>query len=235
MDEAPWVYATDVVRVFPDHAGSVIWFSEPLPYRETRLTQDLVALLEDWEGQYYAALDPDLRWRPSVSLHDFSARGLDLARAVSTELGPSFAVEYRSFEDREALPGFAASIRPRTPLQRPRSSNAPSEPEPTGRRLAPAWLQVRTLRLGGTREASAPARSSGRTNAGLINLIVRSATGSGSGSVLVERNGLTSKMQPRTSPNARCRCVVLLGPRCSRICIGARGGRRKEARSAAVA
>jgi hypothetical protein len=103
MDETPWVYATDVVRVFPDHAGSVIWFSEPLPYAETRLTPNLVAQLEEWERQYYAALDANFRWRPSVSLHDFSARGLELARAVSVELGPCFAVEYRSFEDRKAV------------------------------------------------------------------------------------------------------------------------------------
>jgi hypothetical protein len=103
MEETPWVYATDVVRVFPDHAGSVIWFSEPLPYAETRLTPDLIAQLEDWEAQYYAALDADLRWRPSVSLHGFSARGLELARGVSVELGPCFAVEYRSFEDRKAV------------------------------------------------------------------------------------------------------------------------------------
>lgn len=103
MDETPWVYATDVVRVFPDHAGSVIWFSEPLPYAETHLTPDLIAQLEDWERQYYAALDADLRWCPSASLHYFSARGLELARAVSVELGPRLAVEYRSFEDREAV------------------------------------------------------------------------------------------------------------------------------------
>jgi hypothetical protein len=103
MEETPWVYATDVVRVFPDHAGSVIWFSEPLPYADTRLTLNLVAQLEDWEAQYYAALDADLRWRPSVSLHDFSARGLELARGVSGELGPRLEVEYRSFEDREAV------------------------------------------------------------------------------------------------------------------------------------
>jgi hypothetical protein len=120
MDEAPFVYATDVVRVFPDYAGAVIWFSEPLPYAETRLTRELVALLEEWEGQYYAALDSDLRWRASVSLHDFNARGLEVARAVSEELGPRLAVEYRSFEDPKAV----AQLRSEHPATNPAAEAA---------------------------------------------------------------------------------------------------------------
>ncbi|MFB2557046.1 hypothetical protein [Herbiconiux liangxiaofengii] len=120
MDEAPFVYATDVVRVFPDYAGSVIWFSEPLPYPETRLMPDLIALLQDWEGQYYAALDDDLHWRASVSLQDFSTRGLELARAVSVELDPRLAVEYRSFEDPKAI----ARLRSEHPATNPAAEAA---------------------------------------------------------------------------------------------------------------
>jgi hypothetical protein len=39
-------YATRIVRVFPDDASSVIWFSDPVPYVETRLSPELVDALE---------------------------------------------------------------------------------------------------------------------------------------------------------------------------------------------
>jgi len=35
-------YATTVVRLFPDYAGSVLWFPNPVPYEETLLDAHLI-------------------------------------------------------------------------------------------------------------------------------------------------------------------------------------------------
>ena len=101
--DGPSVYETDIVRVFPDSARSVIWFSDPMPYSETEFSRDLMETLAAWEAQYYAALTDDFEWRSLNTLHAFSAQGLELARAVSNEIGPEFSVEYRSFENRDAV------------------------------------------------------------------------------------------------------------------------------------
>jgi hypothetical protein len=101
--DGPSVYETDIVRVFPDYARSVIWFSDPMPYSETEFSSNLVESLTAWEAQYYAALTDDFEWRSPSKLHAFSAQGLKLARAVSNEIGPEFSVEYRSFENGEAV------------------------------------------------------------------------------------------------------------------------------------
>ena len=44
-DAGSYKYATRIVRVFPDYAESVIWFSDPFPYEDARLTTDLAAPL----------------------------------------------------------------------------------------------------------------------------------------------------------------------------------------------
>ena len=43
------VHATRIVRVFPDYADSVIWSSDPVAYDETRLSEQSVARLTEWE------------------------------------------------------------------------------------------------------------------------------------------------------------------------------------------
>ncbi|RFA13862.1 hypothetical protein B7R22_11445 [Subtercola boreus] len=98
-----YIYDTRIVRMFPDYAGTVIWFSEPVPYPETGLSDGLVAQLSAWEASYYANLDDDFRWRSLTALHRFSSDGLELARAVAAEIGPEFQVEYHSFEDTDAI------------------------------------------------------------------------------------------------------------------------------------
>ena len=101
--DGPSEYETDIVRVFPDYARSVIWFSDPMPYSETKLSSGLVERLISWEAQYYAALTDNFEWRSLDKLHTFSAEGLELARKVSNEIGPEFSVEYRSFENGAAV------------------------------------------------------------------------------------------------------------------------------------
>lgn len=51
----PYIYATRTVRVFPDYANSVIWFSDPFPYHESHLSKSLVTRLDRWEASYYSS------------------------------------------------------------------------------------------------------------------------------------------------------------------------------------
>lgn len=118
--DGPFTYETDIVRVFPDYAGSVVWFSDPMPYSETELSSDLVGRLTAWEAQYYAALTKNLEWRSLDALHSVSAEGLELARELSNEIGPEFSVEYRSFEDR----GAVAQLRSKQPASNPAAQAA---------------------------------------------------------------------------------------------------------------
>jgi hypothetical protein len=120
MEDRPYIYATDIVRVFPDYADSVIWFSDPMPYPETHLTVDLVTRLTDWETSYYSGLTDEFEWRSPDALHSFSAEGLELARAISEEIGSGFEVEYRSFENSDAV----ASLRSEHPAANPAAEAA---------------------------------------------------------------------------------------------------------------
>ncbi|WP_374946645.1 hypothetical protein [Agreia sp.] len=101
--EEPYVYATRIVRVFPDDAGSVIWFSEPIPYYETCLSEGLVSRLIAWEASYYAGLTENYEWRSPAHLHQFRVEGLELAHEVAREIGPEFEVGYRSYGNVKAL------------------------------------------------------------------------------------------------------------------------------------
>lgn len=118
--DEPYIYDTRIVRVFPDYADTVIWFSEPVPYPETRLSDGLVAQLSAWEASYYANLDEDFRWRSLTALHQFSSDGLERARAVAAEIGPEFEVEYHSFEDTNAI----ALLRSEEPASNSAARNA---------------------------------------------------------------------------------------------------------------
>ena len=118
-DAGPYKYATRTVRVFPDYAESVIWFSDPFPYEESRLTTDLVDGLRSWNARYHSGLTDDVRWRSLDTLHTFNRDGLELARRVAAEIGSSFEVEYRSFED-----GAAAQLRSDEPATNPDAEGA---------------------------------------------------------------------------------------------------------------
>jgi len=87
-------YATTVVRLFPDHAGSAIWFSSPLPYEESQLDAPLIADLRAWEDRHHDGLDSDYEWRtPELETH-FHADGARLARRLADQIGDDFQVQY---------------------------------------------------------------------------------------------------------------------------------------------
>jgi hypothetical protein len=158
MHDHPSVYETEIVRVFPDYAWSVIWFSGPFSYPETGLSGALVGRLEEWEARYYASLTDDVEWRSREALHAFDAAGLELAREVSAEIGPHFAVEYRSFENA----GAVATLRTEHP-----ATNAAAEAAFTARadRARAGWAAVRA------RRAAAPDSGGGwfaRSSSGAI-------------------------------------------------------------------
>lgn len=56
------------MRIYPDYAGTVLWFHEPIPYANSGLSAGLVARMKDWEESYYLSLTPDLAWKsPAVA------------------------------------------------------------------------------------------------------------------------------------------------------------------------
>ncbi|GIT80627.1 hypothetical protein LLS1_22960 [Leifsonia sp. LS1] len=95
MDD-PVEYLTTVVRVFPDYADSVIWFSPgPVAYEDAHISPELARDLQTWEDRYYMILDDHHEVREEFSAA-FDADGLSLAGRLSDELGDAFAVEYLS-------------------------------------------------------------------------------------------------------------------------------------------
>jgi hypothetical protein len=87
-------YAPSVVRLFPDHAESVIWFQGPVPYEDTRLDPRLVADLQTWDASYYAGLTADYTWRARGVESAFLAEGARLARRLADQIGDDFQVEH---------------------------------------------------------------------------------------------------------------------------------------------
>ncbi|PRY68342.1 hypothetical protein B0I08_10444 [Glaciihabitans tibetensis] len=155
----PSKYATEIVRVFPDYAGSVIWFIDPVPYAESQFSAGLAARLVSWEGQYYASLDDDLRWRSLDTLHTFSAEGLELAREVSGEIGPEFLVEYRSSEDS----GAVAQLRSETPASNPAARAAFRT---RAAREREEWAALQSARTRAAKLGVSPARENQVDNSG---------------------------------------------------------------------
>ena len=106
-------YATSVVRLFPDYAGTVIWFIGPIAYGETRLDAGLVADLQAWEASYYAGLTSDYSWRsPDVEAH-FNKLGAGLARRLADQIGDQFQVQYAFDEAHRRVSGRRASAQPK--------------------------------------------------------------------------------------------------------------------------
>lgn len=89
-------FETRIVLVGPDYGCSVIWFSDPVPYEETRLSSDLVRRLTAWEELYYRGLDDEMKWRSGQLRERFGLDGIELSDAVSKEIGPEFEVRLRS-------------------------------------------------------------------------------------------------------------------------------------------
>ena len=87
-------YATTVVRLFPGHAESVIWFRSPVPYEETQLDAQLIADLRAWESSYDAGLTSDHPGRDPELAARSQTDGVRLARRLADQLGDDFQVEH---------------------------------------------------------------------------------------------------------------------------------------------
>jgi hypothetical protein len=87
------------VRMFFDHAGTVLWFvNGPVAYEDSGLPADLIERLRAWEREEDAAFARTDGTRPSArEAADEQRRdeiGLRLAREIADELGDQFAVEF---------------------------------------------------------------------------------------------------------------------------------------------
>jgi hypothetical protein len=107
----------EVIRVFPDYAGTVVWFQGPVPYEETGLSQRLIDDMEDWEAAYYASLDElhSFASKRAESIH--VTRGLTIARALSDEIGDLLPIEADGIggaKTRLLTPGFGTNPQART-------------------------------------------------------------------------------------------------------------------------
>jgi hypothetical protein len=87
-----------VVRMFPDYADTVLWFAGPVDYTECGLSERLIQDLTRWELAYCDAL-VDQEWRTPELAAQFTKDGVRLAQQVARELGESFEVEFRSYEN----------------------------------------------------------------------------------------------------------------------------------------
>ena len=101
-----------VVRLFPDYAGSVLWFPHPVDYALTRLDGGLVTDLIRWEIDYYDGLDADCRWRTPAHATAFTADGVALALRLALQLGSGFDVEFASYEPGVAVRRFRSELLP---------------------------------------------------------------------------------------------------------------------------
>ena len=85
---------SDVVRMFPDYAGTVLWYGGgPVDYEDAHLPAGLVADLEAWEALYYAGLDEAMEWRSRDLERAYAAQGAELARRVAEALGSAFVIK----------------------------------------------------------------------------------------------------------------------------------------------
>ena len=96
-------YGTSVVRLFSGHAESVVWFSEPVPYAETRLDAALVGDLRAWDAAFHAGLTAEGDWRSPDLAEQQERVGARLARRLADQLGDDFEVEHDLGDDRRRV------------------------------------------------------------------------------------------------------------------------------------
>lgn len=116
----PSARAESVVHLFPDYAGSVLWFPHPVAYAQTGLDPVLVADLIRWEIGYYDALDADFTWRSAELARAFTADGVALALRLAVQLGAGFDIEFASYETGVARRRFRSQL----PADNPRAAAA---------------------------------------------------------------------------------------------------------------
>ncbi len=87
------------VRIFPDYAGTVLWFRDPVVYDLAQLSDVLVHDLSRWEQSYYDALTPDFGWKSANLARRFTTEGNRLAQCVADEVGDGYEIEFASYEE----------------------------------------------------------------------------------------------------------------------------------------
>lgn len=90
---------TPTVRMFPDYADTVLWFTEPIDYGAAKLSGHLTRDLTRWEQSYYEGLNEDYEWKTASLSHRFAIEGAQLAQRVADELGDEFEIELVTFAD----------------------------------------------------------------------------------------------------------------------------------------
>ena len=76
-----------IVRMFPDHAGTVLWSGGAVDLDEARLSPRLQDDLRAWDAFHRSRLDPDARSHAPEDEHEFAVTGVALAGRVADELG----------------------------------------------------------------------------------------------------------------------------------------------------
>ncbi len=85
---------SNVVRMFPDCVGTVLWYGGgPVHYEDAHLPAELVTDLEAWEASHDAGLDDEMQWRSRDLKNTYAAKGEELARRVAEALGSAFVIE----------------------------------------------------------------------------------------------------------------------------------------------
>lgn len=87
------------VRMFPDSAGTVLWFGGPVDYELAGLTPGLVHELRCWDQSRGQAWTPGLGWKSADLASRFTAEGYRLAQCIADELGRGYEIEFTSLED----------------------------------------------------------------------------------------------------------------------------------------
>ena len=95
--------------MFPDYAGTVLWFGGPVRYEDSGLTQELIHALQSWEESYYHSMTPDFEWVSAEAAHRFTAEGNRLAERLADELGEGYEIGFASYEDDVPARTFHAS------------------------------------------------------------------------------------------------------------------------------
>jgi hypothetical protein len=95
-------YFTTVIRIFPDYAGSVIWFAMgPVSYDDAKISSQLRRDMEAWEDFYYPAQTEEFGWRRREDGEWFTAEGRRLAERLAGEVGSRFEVEFRVYRNKK--------------------------------------------------------------------------------------------------------------------------------------
>lgn len=96
MTPEEYRYDTEVVRLFYDYASSVVWFPDPVPHIECRLSPELSADLDAWRHSFDVGLEQQ-EWRSPELAARAEREGRDLAQRLGDELGSTFEIDYHVF------------------------------------------------------------------------------------------------------------------------------------------